>query len=91
VGIKAIIGGDAVVIAPKYRDAYSTNIPAVILAVNKNPMRFTDHSGGVSRRRVILTFPEVILEKSVTHSYSTNQRRAGRHCSPPDAALRITR
>jgi len=34
-------------------------------------MRFTDHSGGVSRRRVILTFPEVILAKSVTHSYST--------------------
>lgn len=48
---------------PKYRDAYSTHIPAVILAVNNNPMRFTDRSGGVSRRRVILTFPEVIPAK----------------------------
>lgn len=45
---------------PKYRDAYSTHIPAVILAVNNNPMRFTDRSGGVSRRRVILHFPEQI-------------------------------
>ncbi|WP_158782680.1 primase-like DNA-binding domain-containing protein [Pantoea sp. BAV 3049] len=33
---------------------------AVILAVNNNPMRFTDRSGGVSRRRVILHFPEII-------------------------------
>jgi len=47
---------------PKYCDAYSTHIPAVILAVNNNPMRFTDRSGGVSRRRVILHFPEIIPE-----------------------------
>ncbi|MCX3307469.1 MULTISPECIES: primase-like DNA-binding domain-containing protein [Pantoea] len=62
-GIKAITGGDAVAIDPKYRDPYSTHIPAVILAVNNNPMRFSDRSGGVSRRRVILTFPEVIPAK----------------------------
>jgi len=59
-GIKAITGGDSVAIDPKYRDAYSTHIPAVILAVNNNPMRFSDRSGGVSRRRVILSFPDVI-------------------------------
>lgn len=59
-GIKAITGGDAVSVDPKYRDAYSTHIPAVILAVNNNPMRFTYRSGGVSRRRVILHFPEII-------------------------------
>lgn len=35
----------------------------MILAVNNNPMRFSDRSGGVSRRRVILTFPEVIPAK----------------------------
>jgi putative DNA primase/helicase len=34
----------------------------VILAEN-NTMRFRDRSGGVSRRRVILTFPEVIPAK----------------------------
>ncbi|EDN1615589.1 DNA primase, partial [Salmonella enterica subsp. enterica serovar Infantis] len=55
-GLKAITGGDAVSVDPKYKDAYSTHIPAVILAVNNNPMRFTDRSGGVSRRRVILHF-----------------------------------
>lgn len=59
-GIKAITGGDAVAIDPKYRDAYSAHIPAVILAVNNNPMQFSDRSGGVTRRRVIITFPEVI-------------------------------
>ena len=59
-GIKAITGGDAVAIDPKYRDAYLTHIPAVILAVNNNPMRFSDRSGGVSRRRIILPFPDVI-------------------------------
>ncbi len=59
-GIKAITGGDAVSVDPKYRDAYSTHIAAAILAVNNNPMRITDRSGGVSRRRVILHFPEII-------------------------------
>ncbi|EDX2470708.1 DNA primase [Salmonella enterica] len=59
-GLKAITGGDTVSVDPKYKDAYSTHIPAVILAVNNNPMRFTDRSGGVSRRRVILHFPEQI-------------------------------
>ncbi len=41
----------------------SRRLPAVILAVNNNLMRFSDRSGGVSRRRVILTFPEVISVK----------------------------
>ncbi|PXW50011.1 plasmid and phage DNA primase [Grimontella sp. AG753] len=59
-GLKAITGGDAVSVDPKYQNPYSTNIPAVILAVNNNPMRFTDRSGGVSRRRVIIHFPEQI-------------------------------
>lgn len=62
-GLKAITGGDAVSVDPKYRDAYSTHIPAVILAVNNNPMRFTDRSGGVSRRRVIMHFPEQIAQE----------------------------
>ncbi|EDT8456115.1 DNA primase [Salmonella enterica subsp. enterica serovar Javiana] len=59
-GLKAITGGDAVSVDPKYQNPYSTHIPAVILAVNNNPMRFTDRSGGVSRRQVIIHFPEQI-------------------------------
>ncbi|EOI3552646.1 primase-helicase zinc-binding domain-containing protein [Cronobacter turicensis] len=59
-GLKTITGGDAVSVGPKYQNPYSTHIPAVILAVNNNPMRFTDRSGGVSHRRVIIHFPEQI-------------------------------
>ncbi|RRZ90865.1 hypothetical protein EGK14_12575 [Erwinia sp. 198] len=33
-----------------------TPIPAVRLAAHHNPMRFSDGSGGVSRRRVTLPF-----------------------------------
>lgn len=38
-------------------------LPAVILAVNNNPMCFSDRNDSVSRRRVILTLPEVIPAK----------------------------
>jgi len=67
-GIKAVTDGDAVTIDPKYRDFYSTHIPAVILAVNNNPVRFSDHSGGLSRNRVILKLPEVIPAKERDHA-----------------------
>lgn len=59
-GLKAITGGDVVSVEPKYQNPYSTHIPAVILAVNNKPMRFTDRSGGVSRRRVIIQFSDQI-------------------------------
>ena len=55
-------------IYPKYRDFYSTYIPAVILAVNNNPVRFSDHSVGLSRNRVILKLPEVIPAKERDHA-----------------------
>lgn len=61
-GIKAITGGDEVSVDPKHKQPYSTRIPAVILAVNNNAMSFSDRSGGVSRRRVIFNFSEVIPE-----------------------------
>ncbi|KMW73193.1 DNA primase [Photorhabdus luminescens subsp. luminescens] len=61
-GIKAITGGDEVAIDPKHKQPYSTRIPAVVLAVNNNAMSFSDRSGGMSRRRVIFNFSEVIPE-----------------------------
>nr|WP_083600268.1 toprim domain-containing protein [Xenorhabdus eapokensis] len=61
-GIKAITGGDEVAIDPKHKQPYSTRIPAVVLAVNNNAMSFSDRSGGVSRRRVIFNFSEVVPE-----------------------------
>ncbi|MCP9266881.1 toprim domain-containing protein [Xenorhabdus sp. XENO-1] len=61
-GIKAITGGDEVAIDPKHKQPYSTRISAVVLAVNNNAMSFSDRSGGVSRRRVIFNFSEVVPE-----------------------------
>ncbi|WP_348897445.1 DNA primase family protein [Escherichia coli] len=61
-GIKAITGGDKVAIDPKHKAPYSTRIPAVVLAVNNNAMSFSDRSGGISRRRVIFSFSEVVPE-----------------------------
>ncbi|ELY4671719.1 DNA primase [Cronobacter muytjensii] len=61
-GIKAITGGDKVSIDPKHKPPYSTRIPAVVLAVNNNAMSFSDRSGGISRRRVIFNFTEVVPE-----------------------------
>lgn len=61
-GIKAITGGDKVSIDPKHKAPYSTRIPAVVLAVNNNAMTFSDRSGGISRRRVISNFSEVVPE-----------------------------
>lgn len=61
-GIKAITGGDKVAIDPKHKPPYSTRIPAVILAVNNNAMTFSDRSGGISRRRVIFNFSQVVPE-----------------------------
>lgn len=61
-GIKAITGGDEVSVDPKHKPPYSTRIPAVILAVNNNAMNFSDRSGGVSRRRVIFHFSDVVPE-----------------------------
>ena len=61
-GIKAITGGDKVSIDPKHKPPYSTRIQAVVLAVNNNAMTFSDRSGGISRRRVIFNFSEVVPE-----------------------------
>lgn len=61
-GIKAITGGDKVAIDPKHKAPYSTRVPAVVLAVNNNAMSFSDRSGGISRRRVIFNFSEVVPE-----------------------------
>lgn len=61
-GIKAITGGDKVSIDPKHKAPYSTRISAVVLAVNNNAMTFSDRSGGISRRRVIFNFSEVVPE-----------------------------
>lgn len=55
-GIKAITGGDAVEINPKYEKRYTDVLRAVVIATNNTPMIFTERAEGVSRRRVIFQF-----------------------------------
>lgn len=62
-GIKAITGGDAVEINPKYEKRYTAILRAVVIATNNTPMIFTDRAGGVARRRVIFQFNNRIREE----------------------------
>ncbi|EEQ2671777.1 DNA primase family protein [Escherichia coli] len=61
-GIKKITGGDPVEINPKYEKRFTTVIRAVVLATNNDPMIFTERAGGVSRRRVIFRFDNIVRE-----------------------------
>ncbi|EKJ0238102.1 DNA primase [Escherichia coli] len=61
-GIKKITGGDPVEINPKYEKRFTAVIRAVVLATNNNPMIFTERAGGVSRRRVIFRFGNIVSE-----------------------------
>lgn len=61
-GIKAITGGDMVEIDGKYEKQFAAVIQAVVLATNNEPMVITERNGGVSRRRVIFTFNQVVTE-----------------------------
>lgn len=62
-GIKAITGGDLVEINPKYEKRFSTQIKAVVIATNNDPMILTEHQGGIARRRVIFPFNAVVGDK----------------------------
>ncbi|EOM4945886.1 phage/plasmid primase, P4 family [Escherichia coli] len=61
-GIKKITGGDPVEINPKYEKRFTAVIRAVVLATNNNPMIFTERAGGVTRRRVIFRFDNIVSE-----------------------------
>ncbi len=61
-GIKKITGGDPVEINPKYEKRFTAVIRAVVLATNNTPMIFTERAGGVSRRRVIFRFDNIVSE-----------------------------
>lgn len=59
-GLIAITGGDSVTINEKYLPRYSTVLPVVVVAINNNPMRFTDGAGGVERRRVNISMDRAV-------------------------------
>ncbi|WP_046688139.1 hypothetical protein [Serratia ureilytica] len=75
-GYKAIIGGDAVAINPKYRASYMPHIRAVVQVIHNNLMQqFSDCNNGILRRQIIMPFPEVITLSAVGEGH----RRAGHH------------
>ena len=46
----------------KYEKQFAAVLRAVVLATNNEPMVITERNGGVSRRRVIFTFNQVVTE-----------------------------
>lgn len=61
--LKAITGGDEVSINQKGKAMFSAKVRAVVLATNNEPMVITERNGGMSRRRVIFTFNNVVAEE----------------------------
>ncbi|HDR1123622.1 phage/plasmid primase, P4 family [Pasteurella multocida] len=59
-GLKAITGGDLIRLEPKYKDPINVICKAVVLIVNNEATKFTDRSGGIDRRRVIIRLSNVI-------------------------------
>lgn len=54
--LKAITGGDSIFINPKYKKGFDAKINAVVIVANNEPAVFTEHNGGISRRRVLFKF-----------------------------------
>lgn len=67
-GLRAITGGDWVLIDQKHEPARRVLIKAVVVAANNNAMVFTERNGGIERRRVVFAFDRVVPE---------SQRNAG--------------
>ncbi|WP_411706044.1 phage/plasmid primase, P4 family [Edaphovirga cremea] len=64
-GIKAITGGDPVDIDAKYKNPYTIVLNAVVIATNNAPMHFNEKNGGISRRRVIFSFDQVVQNRDL--------------------------
>lgn len=60
--LKAITGGDEVSINRKNKAQFSAKVRAVVIATNNEPMKMTERNGGISRRRVIFAFNNVVSE-----------------------------
>ncbi|BAN98309.1 hypothetical protein E05_35430 [Plautia stali symbiont] len=87
-GIKAITGGDAVSVDPKYKDAYLTHIPAVILAVNKITRCASPTAAGRLAPAGYPALPENHPgRRARPAAEGEDTGGAGRYCPPADAAV----
>ncbi len=60
--LKAITGGDEVAINRKGKAMFGAKVRAVVIATNNEPMKMTERNGGISRRRVIFAFNNVVAD-----------------------------
>lgn len=60
--LKAITGGDEVAVNRKGKAMFGAKVRAVVMATNNEPMKMTERNGGISRRRVIYAFNNVVAD-----------------------------
>lgn len=58
--LRAITGGDPIFVNPKYKRPFHTSVQACFIMTNNSPAFFTENNGGISRRRVLFRFDNVI-------------------------------
>ena len=63
-GLKKITGGDPVSCRRLYGSPFKAYIRAIVLAVNNDPMKFTDRGGAIARRRVIVKLDRKVPAKA---------------------------
>ncbi|MCW9698154.1 DNA primase family protein [Avibacterium sp. 20-129] len=60
--IKGLTGEDKLGFEPKYKEGFDDYIRAVFLITGNEPIIFTEHNGGISRRRVLFHFADKVPE-----------------------------
>ncbi len=63
--LKALTGGDVMSFEPKYKDPFDARIQSIFLMTNNEPIVFTEHNGGISRRRVLFHFADKVPDNMV--------------------------
>ncbi|MCK8944609.1 phage/plasmid primase, P4 family [Haemophilus influenzae] len=63
--LKALTGGDVMSFEPKYKDPFDARVQSVFLMTNNDPIVFTEHNGGILRRRVIFHFADKVPDHLV--------------------------
>ncbi|OOF35680.1 hypothetical protein BKK49_12355 [Rodentibacter rarus] len=58
--LKALTGGDVMSFEPKYKDPFDARIQSIFLMTNNAPIIFTEHNGGITRRRVLFHFADKV-------------------------------
>ncbi|OOF42805.1 hypothetical protein BKK51_12425 [Rodentibacter trehalosifermentans] len=58
--LKGLTGEDMLLFEPKYVESFNAKIKAVFLITDNEPIIFTEHNGGISRRRTLFLFADKV-------------------------------